>query len=288
MTRWGETEPSGIERAGIEQAGSRHTVTGRSVTGQAVTGLTVLVADDEAPAREELAYLLGLDPAVSRVRAVASGSEVVRALEDDEFDALFLDVAMPGLDGIDVARLLSRFRHPPPIVFVTAHEEHAVTAFDLQAVDYVLKPVDSRRLHQAVARVRERLGESATAPVDPDETIAVELAGVTRFVARRDVAWVAAHGDYARLHTVEGSHLVRVPLTTLEQRWAGAGFVRIHRSHLVQLVHVQEVRSDTGHYSVLVAGTRLPVSRRHGRDLRDLLARHRAQPRDHPPREHQP
>ncbi len=237
-------------------------------------GLRVLVADDEAPAREELAWLLGHHPAVSTVRTASSGAEVLRALEDLDVDALFLDIRMPGLDGLDVARVLARFKAPPKVVFVTAYDEHAVEAFDLRAVDYLLKPVRAERLAEAVRRVGDALG-AGTDPVatDDDETIAVELGGVTRFVQRSDVRYVEAQGDYARLHTAGESHLVRVPLTTLEQQWAAAGFVRIHRSHLVSLRHIDEMRVDSGHWSVRVGDDVLQVSRRHSRELRDMLVR---------------
>lgn len=177
---------------------------------------------------------------------------------------------MPGLTGLELAQVLSRFRVPPPIVFVTAHEAHAVEAFDLQAVDYVLKPVRADRLAEAVRRVVEG-GERAT--TSQDTQIPVERGGVTRFIDRTDITHVEAQGDYARLHTAEGSHLVRTPLSTLEEQWAPAGFVRIHRSFLVSLAHVAEVRMDAGRCTVLVDGTELGVSRRHTRQLRDLLLR---------------
>jgi DNA-binding LytR/AlgR family response regulator len=239
-----------------------------------VTGLRVLVADDEAPAREELAWLLGHHPSVTTVRTASSGAEVLRALEDLDVDALFLDIRMPGLDGLDVARVLARFKAPPKVVFVTAYDEHAVEAFDLRAVDYLLKPVRAERLAEAVRRVVDALG-AGTDPVatDDDETIAVELGGITRFVQRSDVRFVEAQGDYARLHTAGESHLVRVPLTTLEQEWAAAGFVRIHRSHLVSLRHIDEMRVDSGHWTVRVGDDVLQVSRRHSRELRDMLVR---------------
>ena len=237
-------------------------------------GLRVLVADDEAPAREELAWLLGHHPAVGSVRTASSGAEVLKALEGLDVDALFLDIRMPGLDGLDVARVLARFKAPPKVVFVTAYDEHAVEAFDLRAVDYLLKPVRAERLAEAVRRVGDALG-AGTDPVatDDDETIAVELGGVTRFVQRSDVRFVEAQGDYARLHTASESHLVRVPLTTLEQQWAAAGFVRIHRSHLVSLRHIDEMRVDSGHWTVRVGDDVLQVSRRHSRELRDMLVR---------------
>ena len=152
---------------------------------------------------------------------------------------------------------------PGKMVFVTAYEEHAVDAFDLRAVDYLLKPVREQRLAEAVRRVRDSM--AAPTPGEPaaDETIAVELGGVTRFINRSDVRFAEAHGDYARLHTADGSHLVRVPLTTLEEQWSAAGFVRIHRRYLVALAHIDEVAFDSGHGTVRVGDDELSVSRRH-------------------------
>jgi DNA-binding LytR/AlgR family response regulator len=192
---------------------------------------------------------------------------------------VFCDIKMPGLDGIDLARVLSKFATRPQIVFVTAYDEHAVAAFDLDATDYVVKPVRVERLSEAVRRVVNAgllTGGVAVghAPDDTgDEVIPVELAGVTRFVQRSTVRYVEAQGDYARLHTGQNSHLVRVPLSTLEERWRQAGFTRIHRSTLVALAHVDEMRVDGGRCSVRVGGDWLPVSRRHTRELRDLLVR---------------
>jgi len=242
-----------------------------------VTGLRVLVADDEVPSREELAYLLGQHAGVASVRTVGSGAEVLKALEEQPVDALFLDIRMPGLDGLDVARVLARFRRPPRVVFVTAYDEHAVEAFDLRAVDYLLKPVRAERLAEAVRRVRASLGGPAAAQTATDETIPVELGGVTRFINRSDVRFAEAHGDYARLHTADDSHLVRVPLSTLEEQWSSAGFVRIHRRYLVALAHVDEVAFEPGRGTVRIGDDELAVSRRHLRDLRDTLVR-RARP----------
>src|SRR4051812_46512575 len=228
------------------------------------SGLRVVVADDEAPAREELGYLLGEDPRVESVRTVGSGAEALRALDEERVDALFLDIRMPGLDGLDLARTLARFREPPRVVFVPAYDEHAVEAFDLRAIDYLLKPVRQERLAEAVSRVHDSLA----APADPsrveedDETIPVELGGVTRFVARSDVRFVESQGDYARLYTASASHLVRVPLAVLEERWAAAGFVRIHRSHLVALHHIDELRVESGRCTVRLGEETLQVSRR--------------------------
>ena len=233
--------------------------------------LRVLVIDDEQPALDELTYLLGQDPRVGEVQGTVSVTEALRILHETEVDAVFLDIQMPGLTGLELAQVLGRFSTPPPIVFVTAHEEHAVDAFDLHAVDYVLKPVRADRLAEAVRRIVQ--GSARPAPVD--EQVAVERGGVTRFVRRADITHVEAQGDYTRIHTAGGSHLLRTPLSTLEEQWRPAGFVRIHRSLLVNLRHVTEARTQAGRYSVVVGGQELQVSRRHTRELRDLLTRSR-------------
>jgi DNA-binding LytR/AlgR family response regulator len=247
--------------------------------------LRALAVDDERPSLEELLYLLNADPRVGSAEGAGDATEALRrinrALESgpggpEAIDVVFLDIQMPGLDGLDLARLLTGFANPPLVVFVTAHEDFAVQAFDLKAVDYVLKPVRKERLAEAVRRAAE-LRDTAPPRIpvsepDPDH-IPVELGGVTRFVAVDDITHVEAQGDYARLHTDKASHLVRIPLSTLEERWRSRGFVRIHRRHLVALRHIAELRLDAGTVSVLVGGEELQVSRRHGRELRDLLMR---------------
>ena len=237
-----------------------------------VPRLTVLVIDDERPALDELTYLLGQDPRVRAVLGSDSATEALRTLQETDVDAVFLDIQMPGLSGLDLAQVLSRFKRPPPVVFVTAHEEHAVDAFELRAVDYVLKPVRADRLAEAVRRVVEGTAHpQASGAVQ----VPVERGGVTRFVDRSAIAYVEAQGDYARLHTAEGSHLLRTPLSVLEEEWGPAGFVRIHRSLLVALAHIDEVRMESGRCTVRVAGRDLVVSRRHTRELRELLTRSR-------------
>jgi DNA-binding LytR/AlgR family response regulator len=232
--------------------------------------LRVLVVDDEQPALDELVYQLDKDERVGTITACLSAPKALLELRDTEVDVVFLDVAMPGLDGLELASVLSRFKQPPHVVFVTAHTEHAVDAFDLHAVDYLLKPVREDRLREAVRRVTE-VGASQPS----EDTIPVELGGVTRFVQRSEVRYVEAQGDYARLHTASGSHLVRLPLVSLEQRWAEHGFLRIHRSLLVALHHVDEVRVEDGRCAVVVDGTVLQASRRHAPELRERLRLHR-------------
>jgi DNA-binding LytR/AlgR family response regulator len=243
------------------------------------TGLTALVVDDELPALSELTYLLGRDDRIREVLTASSGTDALGVLEARDVDVVFSDISMPGLDGMALARVLAKFTEQPQVVFVTAHDRHAVDAFALAATDYVMKPVRSERLAEAVRRVVAKredgpaTGGPDAAPAPPDETIPVELGGVTRFITRSQIRYAQAQGDYARLHTDSGSHLVRVPLSVLEERWAEHGFVRVHRSTLVALPHVSEVHMDHGRCSLVVGGVELQVSRRHTKGLRDTLLR---------------
>ncbi|MFF7352102.1 LytR/AlgR family response regulator transcription factor [Streptomyces filipinensis] len=258
--------------------------------------LRVLAVDDEEPALEELLYLLGRDPRVGGVVPATGPTEALRRLshsaEDPDgaggVDVVFLDINMPGLDGLELARLLGRLAAPPLIVFVTAHDDFAVRAFEVKAVDYLLKPLREERFAEAVRRVAElvRAGQGprpaapAGTPPEPvpafGDHVPVELGGVTRFVPIADITHVEAQGDYARLHTPHGSHLVRVALSALEEQWRARGFVRIHRSRLVALGRIEELRLDGGNVTVRIGDRVLAVSRRNARELRDLLAGHAA------------
>jgi DNA-binding LytR/AlgR family response regulator len=273
-------------------------------------GLVVLAVDDEEPALEELAYLLKEDPRVGVVLMASDATDALRILnsrqgvreaatagqangralnpmtgmrvaERSDIEVVFLDIRMPGLDGLELARVFSSMAVPPSVVFVTAHDDRAVDAYEVGAVDYLLKPLRSERLAASLDRI---IASRAAATAEPlrddaneDEVIPVELAGTTKLVPRSAVRYVEAQGDYARLHTHEGSHLVRIPLSVLEERWREAGFVRIHRSFLVSLPLVTELRLSGSGYVVRI-GTgpdcaELPVSRRHTRELKDRLVR---------------
>lgn len=230
-------------------------------------GLHALVVDADEPSRAAIIDLLAADGRLARVRGAAETATAIHILSDETVDVVFCEVALPGLDGIEFARMLTHLVPRPQIVFVTARADRAADAFDVGATDFVRKPVRTARLSTAVSRVADRGGGWLA-----DEVIPVELAGTTRFVRRSEVRYAEAHGDYTRLYTGSGSHLIRMPLSELEHRWAPAGFVRIHRSTLVALNWVDEVRADDGHYRVRAGGTELPVSRRHTRELRQVLA----------------
>ncbi|MCX2714566.1 LytR/AlgR family response regulator transcription factor [Mycolicibacterium sp. J2] len=240
--------------------------------------LTVLAVDDEAPALDELAYLLGRHPDVAQVFTAGDATAALRELNRHTIDAVFLDINMPGLSGIELAGILTNFAHRPAVVFVTAHDDRAVAAFDVGATDYLLKPIRQDRLDEAVRRAAT--AHTVAAPGEQDsDVIPAELGGITQLVPRDSIGWVEAEGDYARLHSATGAHLVRIPLSVLETRWADHGFQRIHRSYLVSLRLVTGLRTQDG--AVLVRlranGTspavELPVSRRQARELRDRLVR---------------
>jgi DNA-binding LytR/AlgR family response regulator len=243
--------------------------------------LDVLAVDDEAPALDELTYLLDQHPCVGNVYGVSEANAALRELSERALDAIFLDINMPGLSGLEVAAVLANFSQPPAVVFVTAHEDKALAAFEVGATDYLLKPLRTERLDEAVRRVLAARGTDTPPPPvdDADEVVPVELGGITRLVRRDSIGWVEAEGDYARLHSSSGSHLVRIPLSTLETRWSNVGFQRVHRSYLVALHLVTGLRTTDGGVLVRVRengdspAVELPVSRRQTRELRDRLVR---------------
>jgi DNA-binding LytR/AlgR family response regulator len=237
-------------------------------------GLSVLAVDDEPPALDELTFLLENSALVSSVRAAKSATDALHYMHDEHYDVVLLDIAMPGLDGLELARVLSRFSHPPAIVFVTAHEEHALAAFDAGGMGYLLKPVTLDRLVSTLRRVVNRPPDE-TQDAGSLETILVEIGSLTKILAREDVSWVESAGDYVRLHLRGGGHhLVRMPISLLEEKWSEHGFARIHRSYLVALRDIHELRTSEGHTVVGVGAYDLPVSRRHAKELRDRLIRH--------------
>ncbi|MHB8692982.1 MAG: LytR/AlgR family response regulator transcription factor [Solirubrobacteraceae bacterium] len=246
----------------------------------------MLAVDDERPALEDLARMLQRAPQVTDVALASSGDEALRKLTHQRFDALFLDVRMPGLDGLELARLLGQFANPPAVVFVSAHEDGAVGAFqlDLQALDYLMKPVSRVRIGQALDRVladrsahrsQGAHAESLTTEDAVDEIIPVEhqRGGATRLLSRSTVLYVKAEGDYVRLVADSGRFLVRAAMSELERRWTPHGFVRVHRSYLVNLRRAVEIRPELGGGATVVMsdGSEVPVARRLLGDLRRRL-----------------
>jgi DNA-binding LytR/AlgR family response regulator len=230
--------------------------------------LRVLVVDDEAPARSELRHLLGAHEAIA-VDEAAGAAEAL-ALEGG-YDAVFLDVEMPGLSGLDAAPLVRGGAGPPAVVFVTAHDRYAVEAFALEAFDYLLKPVDPERLARVVERLRERRPPEAS----PPRRIPVVAGGRTELIDLEQVHYAQADGDYCRIHTYDRSYLATLTLGELEETLPPDRFTRIHRSHLVNLAKVAAIKRAAGDRLRLVLDdatrTELDVARRQSRRVRELL-----------------
>jgi DNA-binding LytR/AlgR family response regulator len=234
--------------------------------------IRALIVDDEAPARSELRYLLGAHKGVEVVGEAASAGEALRLAGAVAYDVVFLDVEMPGLTGIEAARLVRERPKAPAVVFVTAHEEYAVDAFAVEAFDYLLKPVDPDRLARVVERLSQRGRGGATAA--PVAKIPVVSAGKTVLVDYDAIHFAQADGDYSRIHTYDRSYLCTSSLRELEAALPRS-FVRIHRSFVVNLAKVAAVRRPGPDRLLLVlddeARTELDVARRQSRQVRERL-----------------
>ena len=244
--------------------------------------LKVFIADDEEPARERLKTLLG-DIAqqlpTSVVGEARHGVEAVEQAPPSGAEVVLLDIQMPGMNGLEVARHLARLEPPPRIVFVTAHDRHAVEAFELNALDYLLKPVRAERLAAALRKAavpqQEQLEKAAEGP---REYLSVAERNRIVLVPVRDILFLRAEQKYVTVRTQAREHLVEEPLIALEREFA-ASFVRIHRNCLVARAAIRGFERVPGeeeepHWQVVLDGMeeRLPVSRRQWPLLRDLVA----------------
>lgn len=233
--------------------------------------IKALLADDEAPARDELRYLLAAHRDVEVVGEAANAAEAVTFARERRPDVVFLDVEMPGATGLAAAPFLREQTSPPAVVFVTAHESYAVDAFAVEAFDYLLKPVDADRLARVVERLRERSFEADS----PVERIAVVGGGGSELLLDpAEIHLVRADGDYSRVHTYDRSFLCTLSLGALEERLGGR-FARVHRSHIVNLAKVAAVkRAAPDRLRLQLADasrTEVDVARRQTRLLRDKL-----------------
>lgn len=241
-----------------------------------------LIVDDEPPARGVLTRLLADIPGIEVIGTAANGIEALAALSHGDIDVLFLDIEMPVLAGMELATRL----HPAPrpaVIFVTAWPQYAVDAFDVDAADYLLKPVDPARLTIAVARARERLKKQELETSlrvlrarQPSESMLdhvwVELGGAHLRLSLADVEWFAADGDYVCAHTAERGYLMRASLNALESTLPTARFMRIHRSTIVKVDAVSRVISNNGQLSLITcSGATLHVGRRARRRVRQSL-----------------
>jgi DNA-binding LytR/AlgR family response regulator len=244
--------------------------------------LKILAVDDEQPQLQDLARLLRSSPIVQEVECASDGHDALVKASSQPYDAIFLDVRMPDLDGLELARVLRRFAAPPQLVFVTAHDNAAVDAFELHALDYLLKPVARRRVEEALERVAAAVSVAEGLPVDgagegrtstgkETDVIAVSnvRSGSTRLISRSSILYAQSHGDFVRIVVEDGRYLLRATLSDLERRWEPFGFVRVHRQYVANLHQAVELRPLFGGTAELAFadGRTIPVARRHVAEL---------------------
>lgn len=264
--------------------------------------IRTLIVDDEVLARQNVEALLRADPDIAIVAQAANGQQAVEAVREHKPDLMFLDVQMPGISGFEV---LAKLPAPllPQVVFVTAHDQFALQAFEVHAVDYVLKPFNRARFNAALARAKvavrsldreelaRRLGEimaalqrlrgsgatdeglAAARPREEDQRLFIRCDGEIHMLSPHDILWIESDGDYVRLHSTDKSRFVRMPLQKMMERLDPKHFVRIHRSTIVNLRHMRKAGPALyGEYSVELAnGTKLRVSRTFVHELKAHL-----------------
>ena len=234
--------------------------------------LRAIIVDDEAPARSELKFLLDELGSVDVVAEAASVREAIEKLKEYQCDVMFLDINMPEANGLQLANALQHLRYPPAVVFVTAYSEFALDAFKVNAIDYLVKPVESDSLAQAVARVQENVALHAQA--QHSERIPVEKGGKKILIAIDKIRFVMARDDYAYLQTDTDRYFSTVSLAQLEKRLDGHGFFRVHRGYLVNLAMVEGVEPVSGGTLLLTLNgveDKIPVSRRRVSALKKAL-----------------
>jgi two-component system LytT family response regulator len=245
-----------------------------------------LIVDDEPLARRRLRTMLAEEPDLELIGEASNGTAAVQAVLDKRPDLLLLDIQMPGKDGFEVLRGIAGI-HQPVVVFITAHDEHAIRAFDVEAVDYVLKPVVEDRLHaavrRAVSRLREqRRGDLAGAMakllerVDGargDRRVAIKTERGVALIPTADIQWVEADGDLVTLHTARARHVLRTTMADIESRLAMPPFTRVHRSAIVNADCIQEIQPlFKGDYIVVLkSGVQIRTGRKHRANVQALM-----------------
>ena len=251
--------------------------------------IKVLVVDDEPLARERLTSLLSQEPDVELVGPARDGEEAITAIHDDSPDLVFLDVQMPQMNGFDVIEAVGTDKMPL-VIFVTAYDQHALKAFQVRALDYLLKPFDRERFGDALQRARKQLDREETGDLGRrllalvkdlrrdqprSDRLVVKSGGRLFFLRTDEIDWVEAAGNYVRLHVGPASHLLRETMNAIEGRLDPEKFFRIHRSRIVNMERIQELQPWlNGEYAVLLrTGTRLTLSRGYREQLQDRLGK---------------
>ncbi|HTB15009.1 MAG TPA: LytTR family DNA-binding domain-containing protein [Bryobacteraceae bacterium] len=249
---------------------------------------SVLIVDDEPLAREGLRMLLTRDPQVAAISEAKNGREAATAIRESRPDLVFLDVQMPEMDGFQVVQEVGP-EQMPAVVFVTAHDQYAIRAFEINALDYLLKPVTAERFHQALDRAKARLShgeemslrmvsllEAIATPSPYAKRLAIRSGSRTLFVPVDDIEWIQAAENYVELHQIEGSpcHLLQATMNTLEASLNPETFLRIHRSLIVNVGRIKELQpAGHGEYVVVLrSGARLQSGRSYHEKLKALIS----------------
>lgn len=254
-----------------------------------MTPIRAAIVDDEAPARSRIRDLLRAHADIEIVLEAADGQQALRDIPHKRPALLFLDVQMPEIDGFAVLEALPTGLRPPGIVFVTAYDVHAIRAFDVNAVDYLLKPYTAERFNEALARARTRLGTGAAAQIEIErllqavaarsspaaDRLALKTADGVRFLRIAEIDWLQADGNHTILHSGSASLRTREPLSDLEERVAAFGFLRIHRSIVVNVDRIFKLEPWAhGEYLIVLRnGTKLNSGRAYGEHVRALMGR---------------
>ena len=239
--------------------------------------IKALIVDDEAAARSELRYALQQIPSVTVVGEAATAAEALELIRNVQYDIVFLDIKMPGLTGIELAAAVRALASPPAFIFVTAYSDYAVQAFELEAFDYILKPIDPARVAKSISRLTKarhrNLAKQTTKPAmskifvsDGDKKVPIDV---------DDIFFFSSEDDYARLHTSNASYLLASTLKELEERLRAKNFFRVHRRFLVNLNKVGAVVTLSRNVMIVrlnnPARTEIPVSRRRTKALKEAL-----------------
>jgi len=231
-----------------------------------------LVVDDEAPARSELRFLLSEAGGVEVIGEASNAVEAMQLIKAIPYDVIFLDIEMPGLSGMRLAEALAELERPPAIIFVTAYSEHAVKAFEVEAADYLVKPVEIARWRRAIERLGPQTPAAGAARV---ERVPVEKAGKKLLLSVEEIFHIMAKDDYSYLYTDGERYLSTLSLAELERKLEPRGFFRVHRRFVVNLAQVKEVVPMYGGTLLLTmkdrAATQVPVSRRRVPSLKKAL-----------------
>jgi two-component system LytT family response regulator len=253
------------------------------------TCIRTLIVDDEPLARERIRDMLTSDPAIEIVAECANGQEAIEAIEHHSPDLLFLDVEMPGIDGFAVLEALPAERMPTTI-FVTAYDQYAVRAFEVYALDYLLKPFDQERFDKALKRAKDQIASERSEAVSQQilraiediktkpvhlERLVIKMNGHVFFMKAEEIDWLEAEGNYVRLHSGKESYLLRDTISALESQLDPKRFIRVHRSAIVNVDRISELQPwFHGEYRIVLReGVQLTLSRTYREKLHELLGR---------------